>query len=437
MSLTKRTVRKKVRTTVKKVKRSPKKSNSIEQGPIEPVDHAPSFSIVQSLETSPGRANPEESTIEGWELSNLLLEFTTDNNRDSSPKPEADADGCTRFHIVEAEVYQPDVVSEAYGTAASLVDPSKWFEHKYADSADNPVELQQESSSEEESFDSPYATALEITPEDTSTVAVSSVPAGDVDEMTNEVVESKADYGQEIPRDERRRHPRQDSSDLVWVEYFDSSTECTGKEPARVENVGAGGMRVAVKSAPPELERVIVSYPYRGFESCAIVRSRYRGEDGQERLCVEFADREWTANATCARAENGSDEVNLTRKILLADDDSTFRRILGGILSKAGYDVVLAEDGEEALEKATSEKPDLVITDGLMPRLHGFQVCKAVKELNAETKVIMLTAIYTSPNYKWEAHNKFRADDIITKPCQIADLLRTIEKHIPPLTQVV
>lgn len=98
---------------------------------------------------------------------------------------------------------------------------------------------------------------------------------------------------------------------------------------------------------------------------------------------------------------------------------------------KAGYDVVLAEDGESAVEKATRENPDLVITDGLMPKLHGFQVCKAVKELKPQPKVIMLTAVYTSPNYRWEAKAKFGADDIITKPCQIADLLRKIEEHIP------
>jgi CheY-like chemotaxis protein len=230
--------------------------------------------------------------------------------------------------------------------------------------------------------------------------------------------------------DERRMHPREDSSDLVWLEYYDSSNECTAKEAARVENVGAGGMRVAIKSVSPDLERVIVSYPYRGFESRSIVRSRYQSEDGQEHLCLEFADREWTVSRTGAAVADGADQITSGR-ILLADDDAAFRKILGNILNKAGYDVVLAEDGQIAVTKAASENPDLIMTDGLMPKLHGFQVCKAVKELNPQAKVIMLTAVYTSPNYLWEAKTKFGADDVITKPFEIADLLSKIEKHMP------
>jgi CheY-like chemotaxis protein len=231
-------------------------------------------------------------------------------------------------------------------------------------------------------------------------------------------------------QDERRKHPREDTSDLVWVEYYNSSNECTAKEAARVENIGAGGMRVAIKSGSADLERVIVSYAYRGFESRSIVRSRYQGEDGQEHLCLEFADREWAVSRANAAMADGADQVKSGR-ILLADDDAAFRKILGNILTKAGYDVVLAEDGEIAVEKAASEKPDLVMTDGLMPKLHGFQVCKAVKELNPQAKVIMLTAVYTSPNYMWEAKAKFGADDVIAKPFEVKDLLSKIEKHMP------
>lgn len=431
MSVAKRTVRKKTRTTGKKVKKSPNTGKVIEQGIVEPTGRASSSTIEQSL-----RANIDETTVEGWELSDQLLQFTADNNRESSLKPEADHDDCTRFQIVEDAIHEPYVVSDTSGSTESLVDPSKWFDLNGAESADEPVEQQQENSAAVDSSDSTCATAVEIATDDTTVLGNSSSPATGVGETRSGVGESGVGRTQRSLGDERRSHPRQDRSDLIWVEYFDSSLECTGKEAARTENVGAGGMRVAVKNAPPELEKVIVSYPYRGFESCAIVRSRYQGEDGQERICLEFADKGWIANATCAPAESRADEFALRRKILLADDDSTFRRILGDILGKAGYDVSLAEDGEKALEKAVSEKPDLVITDGLMPKLHGFQVCKAVKELNPETKVIMLTAIYTSPNYRWEAHAKFHADDIITKPCQIADLLRKIEMLIPPLAKV-
>jgi len=251
------------------------------------------------------------------------------------------------------------------------------------------------------------------------------------DEQIYEVNEASAEVASGVRQDERRRHPREDSSDLVWIEYFNADMQCVSKEAARVENVGAGGMRVGTKTTPPEgVERVILSYAYRGFESCSVVRSCYQDENGQQHLCLEFADKDWKVNDFGVPVDSCG-MISNPRKILLADDDAAFRKILGNILTKAGYEVVLAEDGEAAVKKAMSEKPDLVITDGLMPKLHGFQVCKAVKERNPDTKVIMLSAVYTTPNYLWEARSKFGADDMITKPCEIAELLRKIETHLP------
>src|SRR5204863_428279 len=87
------------------------------------------------------------------------------------------------------------------------------------------------------------------------------------------------------------------------------------------------------------------------------------------------------------------------------------RRVLGKILSSAGYEVVLVEDGKAAVEKAAEMKPDLVITDGLMPKMHGFLVCKALKEMRPAPKVIMLTAVYTKLNYRFEARDRYGADE--------------------------
>ncbi len=118
------------------------------------------------------------------------------------------------------------------------------------------------------------------------------------------------------------------------------------------------------------------------------------------------------------------------RKILVADDDAPLRKVLGKILATAGYEVIMAEDGKTAVEKARLEEPDLVITDGLMPRMHGFFVCKAIKELPSPPRVIMLTAVYTKMQYKLEAKNVYGADDLITKPFEVAELLACIEKHL-------
>lgn len=98
--------------------------------------------------------------------------------------------------------------------------------------------------------------------------------------------------------------------------------------------------------------------------------------------------------------------------------------------------MILAEDGLSAVEKAASERPDLVITDGLLPKLHGFLACRAIKQLSPAPKVILLTGIYTKLTYKWEVKREYGADDLLTKPAKPADLLACVEKHLAGLPLV-
>ena len=401
------------------------------QGNIERSNHAPAGATGRSVAYY-SSAQLGEDAVEAINLSDSLMQFAADRDGAAPAHPETESEGTATFDIIDEQddTYGRGVSPEAHHAILSLVEPSRWFEHNVALSASyEAVEEEEDPPLDECLAAYPFAEAEQVTYFDLPLIDSS---AQNVDEMGGEVVgvELGADQARDLEQDERRKDPREGSSDLVWVEYFNSSNECTAKEAARVENIGAGGMRVAIKSGSPDHERVIVSYPYRGFESRSIVRRRYQDEEGQEHLCLEFADREWTVSATNAAMSNGSDQVNSGR-ILLADDDAAFRKILGNILIKAGYDVVLAEDGDMAVKKAASEKPNLVITDGLMPKLHGFQVCKAVKELNPLAKVIMITAVYTSPNYMWQAKAKFGADDVITKPFEVKDLLGKIEKHMP------
>ncbi len=65
------------------------------------------------------------------------------------------------------------------------------------------------------------------------------------------------------------------------------------------------------------------------------------------------------------------------RKILVVDDEVVVRDLLTTVLERAGYEVILAEDGLSGVERAASDKPDLVVADGLLPRLHGFLACRA------------------------------------------------------------
>lgn len=117
-------------------------------------------------------------------------------------------------------------------------------------------------------------------------------------------------------------------------------------------------------------------------------------------------------------------------KILVAEDDPMTQGVLRAILMHAGYEVIFAEDGLTAVEMARSEKPDLVLTDGLLPRLHGFLVCKAIRELPAPPPVILLTGVYTKPMYRWEVKQQYGAVELLTKPITPHALLACIARHL-------
>jgi len=118
------------------------------------------------------------------------------------------------------------------------------------------------------------------------------------------------------------------------------------------------------------------------------------------------------------------------RKILIADDERVTREVLGKMLSGAGYEVIFAEDGKSAVQRASADKPDLVLMDGLMPKMHGFMACKAIKALAEPPRVIMLTGVYTKPTYKCEAQGAFEADGLLTKPVDTENLLCEIERQL-------
>ena len=116
-------------------------------------------------------------------------------------------------------------------------------------------------------------------------------------------------------------------------------------------------------------------------------------------------------------------------RIMVVDDDRSSRELLKMMLVREGYELLFAEDGKEAVEKAAAEKPDLVLMDGLLPKLHGFLACKAIKDLPDAPKVILVTGVYTKPTYKSEATRLYRADDLLLKPLSLTELLSSIDKH--------
>ncbi len=121
-------------------------------------------------------------------------------------------------------------------------------------------------------------------------------------------------------------------------------------------------------------------------------------------------------------------------KILVVEDTEFFRTYLTDLLTEAGFRVTTVKDGMEALERLDAERPDLVVTDLLMPRVNGFELCQKIKSrpATAALPVIMITEVYTKKHYQAEAQQEHKADDFLTKPFQPEDLLARIRRLIRP-----
>jgi len=112
-------------------------------------------------------------------------------------------------------------------------------------------------------------------------------------------------------------------------------------------------------------------------------------------------------------------------KILVVEDD---KNILAGLvdnLKMAGYSTVIARDGESALKQVTDRKPDLVILDLMLPKLHGFEVCKRLKQGGSRVPIIILSA--QGDEADKVTGLEIGADDYITKPFSPKELLVRIK----------
>jgi len=116
-------------------------------------------------------------------------------------------------------------------------------------------------------------------------------------------------------------------------------------------------------------------------------------------------------------------------KVLVIDDSNTIRRSAEIFLKQGGHEVVLAEDGFDALAKLSEFQPDLVFCDILMPRLDGYQTCAIIKRnpIFAGVPVVMLSS-------KDGLFDKARgrmvgSQDYLTKPFTKDQLLQTVQMH--------
>jgi two-component system, OmpR family, alkaline phosphatase synthesis response regulator PhoP len=117
----------------------------------------------------------------------------------------------------------------------------------------------------------------------------------------------------------------------------------------------------------------------------------------------------------------------MAKKILLVDDEPHIIMMLENRMKHAGYDVITASDGQEALTKAKKEKPDLIILDLMLPKLDGYKVCRMLKfdEKYKNIPIIMLSARAQEADKKMG--ETVGADGYVTKPFEPQVLLGKVK----------
>jgi twitching motility two-component system response regulator PilG len=117
------------------------------------------------------------------------------------------------------------------------------------------------------------------------------------------------------------------------------------------------------------------------------------------------------------------------KRVLVIDDSNTIRRSAEIFLKQGGHEVMLAEDGFDALAKVNDAEPDLIFCDILMPRLDGYQTCALIKKNPrfAATPVVMLSS--RDGLFDRARGRMVGSDEYLTKPFTKDSLLQAVSRH--------
>ena len=121
------------------------------------------------------------------------------------------------------------------------------------------------------------------------------------------------------------------------------------------------------------------------------------------------------------------------KTILVVDDEPDFCSIVQGQLEKEGFEVEIAYNGIEGLEKVRANPPDAIVLDVMMPEMDGYEVCRKLKadEKYVDIPVILLTAVashVTSTRYSHRDGMSTEADDYIAKPASAEEITESIKR---------
>lgn len=115
------------------------------------------------------------------------------------------------------------------------------------------------------------------------------------------------------------------------------------------------------------------------------------------------------------------------KKILIADYDLKSLETMANLFENQQLQIIKATDGRQAYQKFKEEKPDIVILEAMLPKLHGFDLTlKIFQETKGQVPVIIVTGVYKGPQYKNEALRSFGASDYFEKPIDENKLVETV-----------
>ena len=118
----------------------------------------------------------------------------------------------------------------------------------------------------------------------------------------------------------------------------------------------------------------------------------------------------------------------MAKKILIVDDETAMVKMLKMRLEANNYEVITAYDGQEGLEKAKSENPDLIILDLMLPKIDGYKVCRMLKFDDKYKNIPIILFFARAQESDKQTGQLVGADDYVTKPFEPKDLLEKIKR---------
>ena len=118
--------------------------------------------------------------------------------------------------------------------------------------------------------------------------------------------------------------------------------------------------------------------------------------------------------------------------ILVVDDEPAIRMTAAAILEMHGYKTAIASDGEEALECALKIRPDLVLSDVVMPNMNGVQLAIALREALPETRILLFSGNTATTDILEGARSQGYEFKILAKPVPMEELLTEVRNSLPP-----